>query len=299
MRYSLENPLAYVQSNVVGFTHVLEACRHAQVGHLAYASTSSVYGANAHALHRGPGGRPPLAVLRRHQAGERADGACLQPPLPAADHRLALLHRLRPLGAAGHGADALRLAPSSKAGRSRSTATASSAATSPTSTTSSRGCSAPPTASPPPIPTGTRRIRTRRPPTPPSASTTSATTPPWASPTSSPSSRPPSAAPPSASSCRCSPATCATPTPTRRGWRGRRTGARRRRSRGGGALRGLVPRLLRPLRRRLRPTGRDLEPCVPACYDASPVVHGVVHPIFQPQRHGNLRAFDLRCSTAP
>ena len=47
VRYSLENPLAYVQSNVVGFTHVLEACRHAGVGHLTYASTSSVYGANA------------------------------------------------------------------------------------------------------------------------------------------------------------------------------------------------------------------------------------------------------------
>ena len=110
MRYSLENPLAYVQSNIVGFTHVLEACRQAQVAHLTYASTSSVYGANTqHALHRGPGGRPSLAVLRRHQAGERADGARLQPPLPAADHGPALLHRLRPLGAAGHGADALRL----------------------------------------------------------------------------------------------------------------------------------------------------------------------------------------------
>ena len=47
VRYSLENPLAYVQSNVVGFTHVLEACRQAQVAHLTYASTSSVYGANA------------------------------------------------------------------------------------------------------------------------------------------------------------------------------------------------------------------------------------------------------------
>ena len=46
VRYSLENPLAYVASNVVGFTHILEACRHAQVGHLTYASTSSVYGGN-------------------------------------------------------------------------------------------------------------------------------------------------------------------------------------------------------------------------------------------------------------
>ena len=46
VRYSLENPVAYVASNVLGFTHVLEACRRAGVGHLTYASTSSVYGAD-------------------------------------------------------------------------------------------------------------------------------------------------------------------------------------------------------------------------------------------------------------
>ncbi len=46
VRYSIDNPLAYVQSNLVGFTHVLEACRYAQTPHLTYASTSSVYGAN-------------------------------------------------------------------------------------------------------------------------------------------------------------------------------------------------------------------------------------------------------------
>ncbi len=46
VRYSLENPLAYVESNIVGFTNILEACRHASVPHLTYASTSSVYGAN-------------------------------------------------------------------------------------------------------------------------------------------------------------------------------------------------------------------------------------------------------------
>lgn len=46
VRYSLENPLAYVQSNILGFTHILEACRHAKVAHLTFASTSSVYGAN-------------------------------------------------------------------------------------------------------------------------------------------------------------------------------------------------------------------------------------------------------------
>ncbi|MFA5960386.1 MAG: NAD-dependent epimerase [Tatlockia sp.] len=46
VRYSLINPHAYVQSNVVGFTNIIEACRLHQVEHLVYASTSSVYGAN-------------------------------------------------------------------------------------------------------------------------------------------------------------------------------------------------------------------------------------------------------------
>jgi UDP-glucuronate 4-epimerase len=46
VRHSLEHPLAYVSANLVGFAHLLEACRHAAVPHLTYASTSSVYGAN-------------------------------------------------------------------------------------------------------------------------------------------------------------------------------------------------------------------------------------------------------------
>jgi UDP-glucuronate 4-epimerase len=46
VRYSLENPLAYVDSNVVGTANILEGCRHHGVEHLVYASTSSVYGAN-------------------------------------------------------------------------------------------------------------------------------------------------------------------------------------------------------------------------------------------------------------
>ncbi len=48
VRYSLENPQAYVDSNIVGFTNILEGCRHGGVGHLTYASTSSVYGAHTH-----------------------------------------------------------------------------------------------------------------------------------------------------------------------------------------------------------------------------------------------------------
>lgn len=46
VRYSLKNPHAYVQSNLVGFTNILEACRHNGVEHLVYASSSSVYGGN-------------------------------------------------------------------------------------------------------------------------------------------------------------------------------------------------------------------------------------------------------------
>jgi UDP-glucuronate 4-epimerase len=46
VRYSIDNPLAYIDSNIVGFAHILEGCRHHGVEHLVYASSSSVYGAN-------------------------------------------------------------------------------------------------------------------------------------------------------------------------------------------------------------------------------------------------------------
>lgn len=46
VRYSLENPLAYIDTNLVGFGHILEGCRHNNVKHLVYASSSSVYGLN-------------------------------------------------------------------------------------------------------------------------------------------------------------------------------------------------------------------------------------------------------------
>jgi len=46
VRYSLENPHAYINSNIIGFMNILEACRYNQIKHLVYASSSSVYGAN-------------------------------------------------------------------------------------------------------------------------------------------------------------------------------------------------------------------------------------------------------------
>ena len=47
VRYSIENPDAYIESNIIGFYNILEACRHHPVEHLVYASSSSVYGSNA------------------------------------------------------------------------------------------------------------------------------------------------------------------------------------------------------------------------------------------------------------
>ena len=47
VRYSLENPRAYIDSNIVGFTNILECCRNHAIGHLVYASSSSVYGMNS------------------------------------------------------------------------------------------------------------------------------------------------------------------------------------------------------------------------------------------------------------
>ena len=47
VRYSLINPLAYIDSNILGFTNIIEGCRHNNVEHLIYASSSSVYGANS------------------------------------------------------------------------------------------------------------------------------------------------------------------------------------------------------------------------------------------------------------
>lgn len=48
VRYSLENPYAYVESNILGFLNILENCRYHKIKQLIYASSSSIYGANAH-----------------------------------------------------------------------------------------------------------------------------------------------------------------------------------------------------------------------------------------------------------
>ena len=63
VRYSLENPYSFIDSNLVGFTNILEACRHFKVEHLVYASTSSVYGLNKEMpFHEGQNTDHPLAI---------------------------------------------------------------------------------------------------------------------------------------------------------------------------------------------------------------------------------------------
>ena len=63
VRYSIENPHSYIDSNLVGFTNILEACRHFEVGHLVYASSSSVYGLNKEMpFHEGQNTDHPLAL---------------------------------------------------------------------------------------------------------------------------------------------------------------------------------------------------------------------------------------------
>ena len=103
---------AYVDANLDAFGNVLEGCRHARVRHLVYASSS--FGLRrATTRCRSPRTEPvdhPVSLYAATKKAERADGAQLQPPLRAADDGPALLHRLRPVGAAGHGADAVHRA---------------------------------------------------------------------------------------------------------------------------------------------------------------------------------------------
>ena len=63
VRYSIENPHSYIDSNLVGFTNILESCRHFEVRHLVYASSSSVYGLNKEMpFHEGQNADHPLSL---------------------------------------------------------------------------------------------------------------------------------------------------------------------------------------------------------------------------------------------
>ena len=105
VRYSLENPQAYIDSNVTGTLNVLEGCRHNDAEHLVFASTSSVYGLNTNMpFSRAPRRRPSAVAVRVDQARQRAHGAQLRRAVQTTGDRPALLHRVRSLGPARHGA---------------------------------------------------------------------------------------------------------------------------------------------------------------------------------------------------
>lgn len=104
VRHSLGAPGAYVQSNLVAFGHLLEACRKHRIAHLLYASSSSVYGGNAKVpfSEDDPTDEPVSLYAATKKANELMAHA-LQPPVPAAGHRRAAVYRVRAVGAAGHG----------------------------------------------------------------------------------------------------------------------------------------------------------------------------------------------------
>ena len=109
VRYSLENPAAYIQSNLVGSGHILEDCRHHGVENLVYASSSSVYGGNRNLpFHERQPVNHPVSLYAASKKANELDGSHLQPFVWPACNRTAFFYRVWPLGPARYGADAVR-----------------------------------------------------------------------------------------------------------------------------------------------------------------------------------------------
>ena len=105
VRYSLENPRAYISSNVDGFMNILEACRNNPVQHLVFASSSSVYGANTKlpfSVHDNVD--HPISLYAATKKANELDGAYLRASLRHPLYGPAVLYGLRSLGPSGHGA---------------------------------------------------------------------------------------------------------------------------------------------------------------------------------------------------
>lgn len=101
VRYNLENPRAYLDTNVIGTFNVMEAARRLKVQHLLMASTSSVYGANIEMpFYRDGEGRHAADDLCRDQEGQREHGACLCASVGSAHDHVPVFHRLWDMGAA-------------------------------------------------------------------------------------------------------------------------------------------------------------------------------------------------------
>ena len=103
VRYSLKNPHSYVNTNLVGFLNVLEGCRHSDVQHLIFASSSSVYGANSNmpfSVHDKWTIRSPFTPPAKNPMNSwpTPTAACSVYPAPVCG-----FYRLRSLGPTGHG----------------------------------------------------------------------------------------------------------------------------------------------------------------------------------------------------
>jgi UDP-glucuronate 4-epimerase len=96
VRYSLTNPQAYIDSNIVGFINILEACRYYHVNHLVYASSSSVYGLNE---------KIPFSEKDNvdHPISLYAASKKSNELMAHTNNRLAILYRIWPLGQTRHG----------------------------------------------------------------------------------------------------------------------------------------------------------------------------------------------------
>ncbi|VFS76428.1 UDP-glucose 4-epimerase [Kluyvera cryocrescens] len=99
VRYSLENPHAYAQANLVGHLNVLEGCRHNKVQHLLYASSSSVYGLNRKMpFSTDDSVDHPVSLYAATKKANELMSHTYSHLYGPADHRPAFLHRVWPLG---------------------------------------------------------------------------------------------------------------------------------------------------------------------------------------------------------
>ena len=104
VRYSLENPHAYVDANLLGFMNILEGVRYHPVEHLVYASSSSVYGANQqlpfsveHNVDH------PVSLYAATKKANELMAQLLQSSLSGTEHWATVFYRVRPVGTPGHG----------------------------------------------------------------------------------------------------------------------------------------------------------------------------------------------------
>ena len=103
VRYSIENPYAYVESNIDGFLNVLEGCRHYQVKHLVYASSSSVYGLNGKVpFSEKDSIAHPISLYAATKKSNELMAHTYSHFIWRSFYRFALLYGLWSLGASGH-----------------------------------------------------------------------------------------------------------------------------------------------------------------------------------------------------